>query len=69
MAKRISLREWIEAAIIFTAPECEVCGAPLHQIWIGDEAEPDLHFLSCIDCEAEYMIRVAYVRREDIPDD
>lgn len=67
--KRISVREFIEAALQFSEWKCEVCGSQLAQVWIGEESNPDLHYIHCPSevCEQEYNLIVAFVRDTDIP--
>jgi hypothetical protein len=58
---------WIDAALQFADAKCEECGSPLVQVWIGEEQQPDLHYIHCsnLSCEAEYDIVTAFYRKED----
>lgn len=67
---KVTVRQFIEAAIRFVKPRCEDCDMELEQVWIGSEEEPDLHYIHCPNpkCEAEYIIIVAFRKDTDIPD-
>lgn len=66
---RITVRQFIEAALQFSQWKCEVCGSPLIQTWIGDDYEPDLHYVHCSNeaCEKEYTLSISFVLDPDIP--
>ena len=64
---RITVRMFVEAALTFSGWKCPDCNKKLEQVWIGDENEPDLHYVHCPACEQEFDLIVAFVKDDSIP--